>query len=387
MLQAISPEFKLLTALFSEESCFELNKELDWEQFISISKQHRLVSSACIKLKEFRTQIPEAPLMLMQKESKKQKLRMLHFSAEISRLNSTMENRQIPCLFIKGPVAAKQIFDDFTAKESRDIDVLVHENKIEECLHLLFREGYEIVYPYLNLNRPQKKYFKKVNNQLALFHPQKKIQLEVHWRLFANKHLLPYRFEQLYAAKETLQIGGQSVYGLGKNHLFIYLCAHGAKHAWAKLYWLVEVFTLLKKTKDLEPISNEAKKMGVERTIFQALKLIDLFFDSKPSSVHLSKQEDKKTKELISFSLMAIEATNQLNGGKVNLKKEKTYRSKLSNNAQYQSAQKKLLSINDFTFLSIPAYLFFLYYPLRPFLWIGRLVSNPTKKSHYLVTK
>jgi putative nucleotidyltransferase-like protein len=44
--------------------------------------------------------------------------------------------------------------------------------------------------------------------------------------------------------------GGQTVMTLSPEDLLVYLCAHGAKHVWEKLIWIVDVAGLINRHSD-----------------------------------------------------------------------------------------------------------------------------------------
>lgn len=373
----LKSEFNLLIDLCTQQLannyCIASTNEIDWKKFIVLIKQHRLACITPVQIERNGFKMNETSSSILHNHNQNIKLKMLSLAAEIARVSKKLKEQSIDSIQLKGPVAAIQIYNDLGAKNSRDIDVLIDEQNLEMTLLILRNEGYELIYPYEKLNYAQKKYFNKVNNQLALTHPNKKIRVEVHWRLFANRHLLPYNFEDLYQNKQTVKLGNTTVNGLGAKHLLIYLCVHGAKHAWSKLYWLLEIAILLKKEKDIHFILAEAQLYGVERPVYQAAFLSKLLFNLKLDKVVLAK-EDSILNEMISYALTEFQHTKEKTTP--TFLENRKYRGSLKKDKLYKLAEFKWISINDFTSVSLPSSLFFLYYPLRPFIWGWRYLNN-----------
>ena len=80
---------------------------------------------------------------------------------------------------------------------------------------------------------------------LLIFHPQKKIKLEVHWRLNpgpAKDQALMILWER----KRISSLTSSPVYFLGREDLFLFLVSHGARHGWSRLRWLVDINQIVK---------------------------------------------------------------------------------------------------------------------------------------------
>ena len=353
---------------------------IKWGQMVSLAKHHRIGTQLYKRIVELDLEIPIRVKEQLAKESKNSIVRMLKFSAEIAFLTNLFTSKSINSIFLKGPIAAKQIFDDFTAKNSRDIDLLIPENSIEDCIELLLNNDYKITYPFLELNFKQKSYFKKVNNQLAFFHTVKKIQIEIHWRLFANPHLLPLTFDTLQKKSKKITLGNETVSGLGLEHLLIYHCTHGAKHKWEKLYWLIEVSTLILKNPNLLKTALPiAKNLNCVRPILQAIKLSNRLLNTNFKFEEKLYLENRiEVNELVEIALNAIQfqTVKSTNFSYSSFSKKSNYTKLLKDDYGYRAAQKKLLSVNDFQIINLPEPFFWLYYPLRPFIFCWRIING-----------
>jgi hypothetical protein len=224
-----------------------------------------------------------------------------------------------------------------------------------------------------------------VNNQLAFFHPKKKIQLEIHWRLFANTHLLPLTFDDLLKDSSQIMVGNTTIACLSNHHLLFFLCAHGAKHHWALLYWLMEIAALIQKVDyDWNIVLKEAKLMKVERPLVQGLVLIEMLF-GLPSPLVI--KEYYKTQKIIqnlvetSHQIIKEEGSFSQKTTISNYLKILNYKMKLRKGIRYKLGYLKMYSVQDFERFKLPDSLFFGYFWLRPFFWLWRYVIRPTRTS------
>jgi hypothetical protein len=384
-----STELKALIAIcsssFLETKTNDLISTIEWEELFLITKKHRVSSIVYKNLTDATLSIPENFKTKLASETKKSTIRMLKFTAEISIICSELKKLSISIIPLKGPIAAKQIYGDYTAKNSRDIDFLIQIEELEKVINWLEEQGYENSYPFNSLSKKQKKAFQKANNQLAFFHPEKKIQVELHWRLFANSYLLPISFQDLLKDGYQITVGKSTINCLSNKHLLFYLITHGAKHNWSLLYWLMEVATLIQKEKfDWETTLEESIQLGIERPLVQGIILIEsLFKIPAPSVIHEYYTNQKVIQGLVKSSIQAINDNSQDQAEKSisNYWQKLSYKLKLKKSWRYKLAYWNAISINDFELIKLPDSLFFGYFWLRPFFWIWRYLIQPIKKS------
>ena len=356
----------------------------NWKDVFELAIKHRITTAIDNRIKILEITLPEDLKERLSSFNKKVIIRMLSFSAEISSICEKLMECYIEVIPLKGPIASKQIYGDFTTKNSRDIDLLIKEDQLEECIDVIEKLGYINSYPFNSLTKKQKRAFQRSNNQLAFFHPLKKIQVEIHWRLFANRHFLPLSFNELLNDSTKMVVGKTTINCLSNKHLLLYLCAHGSKHQWSLLYWLIEVATLTNKAAyDWKQILIEAIELGVERPLVQGLILIERIFNQPaPPVIQEHYQKNKIIQDLVETSNKIIIEDIVLSQKKIisNYLKILKYKLKISSNIHYKLAYFKLNSINDFQLVKFPDSLFFGYFWLRPVFWFWRYIIHPIKK-------
>ena len=371
MKQAFKQFCQLLSSNLNEQDFLEI----DWEAVITQAEQHRLSAHLPHQITELKVKVPQKELGRLKKQAENAKFKMLVLSREAAILAAQFEAQNLAVLFLKGPVQSYQIYQDFTVKSSRDLDILVKPSSINKAIDTLLNQGYQLISPFLELTAKQQAYFIEHYNQLVLFHPQRKCQVELHWSLFANRQLLDFTFTELQASAVSIQIGKQVVKGLGSTHMKLYLLAHGAKHAWSEIYWLKELTDLMEKKKgDRKEFLNLAKRKGLQQLLYQYLLLIKHLLGKKlEEDLIIKGKGDQKAIWLYQQSLIEMQQIKK-SKGLVAYTKALRYKISLKKSWAYKTDYFKAFTINDFLLIKLPDSLFFLYYFLRPFLWIKRYI-------------
>ncbi|MCU6600470.1 nucleotidyltransferase family protein [Peribacillus frigoritolerans] len=367
-LSLISKELKLILEIIKTKNddiigLFknELFSNIDWDIFLKLAKHHRIYPFIYGKLKSINDKIiPNYVIQTLYNDYKKNTFQMLQLSGEMEQVSELFTKNQIRTLFLKGPVIAADIYGDISLRTSKDLDILIPITNLEKAENLLLSLGYE------------KKRVPNVLNEWkwrslhdTYYHSQKQIQIEIHWRLHPSPSKEP-SFDELWERKRVSKITTYPVFFLGEEDLFLFLIAHGARHGWFRLRWLVDVNQMLNKGVEVEKINIFSKKYKYRHIVGQALILASQLFDTTINKEFKSLTRNH-SKKLAQKSFFFI---NQMN----EFEYPKDYLFSL------KSTSNKFLSLLiliyptyvDTEILRLPKRLHFLYFPLRPFLWVWR---------------
>jgi hypothetical protein len=95
--------------------------------------------------------------------------------------------------------------------------------------------------------------------------------------------------------------GGQTVMTFSPEDLLVYLCAHGAKHVWEKLIWIVDVAGLIHRhpNPDWDRVYELAVEQRCERVLFLGLRLArDMIGASVPYEMERLMDSDPESGRL-----------------------------------------------------------------------------------------
>jgi hypothetical protein len=273
-------------------------------------------------------------------------------------------------------VLAEDLYGDFSLRTSRDLDFMVPIDLLAETEAFLLQQGYEKIEVYESILGD----WKWREHHLTFNHPHSKIKLEVHWRLGPGPSAEP-DFAELWKNARTSTLLGSDVRYLGREDLFLFLVSHGARHAWSRLRWLLDINKLLLQQPDTQRLLQLLKQYNCEaiagQTLILAAGLLDTPLDSR-----LAALTDKpKAQRLAQDAIFYVARMVNLNDPPLEPEVEQHFK-------VYQPAilttRNRMLRAAGFLYpyavdartLPLPKPLHVLYFPLRPFLWSWRKVTG-----------
>ncbi|MBL3642335.1 nucleotidyltransferase family protein [Bacillus sp. RHFB] len=359
-------------------------KSINWDHFLRLAIYHRVYPIIYLKFKKIRKNwIPQYVIKTLHQEYIKNTYQMLKLSAEMERINELFNGSNIRLLFLKGPVIAKDLYGDISLRTSRDLDILISIKDLEKAESILRDYGYkrkEVPTPFWKLR----------NHHVTYFHPYKGLILEIHWRLHPQSINEP-RFDDLWERRRVSSVSSYSLHYLGNEDLFFYLVAHGARHGWFRLRWLLDINQILSKKSYIKSDGKTINKFvdrhlgGEINYLGQALILVSVLFQTSVNPKMKLATEimgaRKLTKKTITYISKRAEFNSILSEEDF-AKNQKRYLFTMKS-----SYQKLLFILNlfypnpkDAEALLLPRHLRFLYLPLRPFLWAVRKKRKPIKR-------
>ncbi|KRF60804.1 hypothetical protein ASG99_07660 [Bacillus sp. Soil768D1] len=409
-LSIMPKEFRLIVEIMkmeNDKSTVSFNSKLltdiDWELFLQLTRHHRVYPLIYSKLKKLDEKwIPSHVIQTLYQEFKENTLQMLLLSGEMEQVSKIFIEHQIRILFLKGPVIAADLYGDISLRTSKDLDILISINDLEKADKLLINLGYnKVVVPTAMTH------WKWREHHISYIHPKKLINIEVHWRLHPAPSNEPI-FNDLWERKRTSTLTTYPVFFFSEEDLYLYLVAHGSRHGWFRLRWLIDIDKIVKKSIHLKRSDNPLKIYQYQHLGKQAhhLESHALILASTLLNTPIGEEMEtitvgQRSRSLIRMSLFYINEMAHLqttNPENDLAKYNKRYLLSLVSNIKktfivnrYQfllkanNLQKLMFIITLFFFPSsfdvesfkLPKHLQFLYFPLRPFIWAWRKTKKP----------
>jgi len=204
----------------------------------------------------------------------------------------------IQAIVLKGPAVAMAAYDDYSRRTFGDIDLVLHRDDLAAARDFLIARGFVPDFPSAMESA-------LIADQHALEFSDSRTRVELHWALL-SRHL---RFDidpgALWADAAQLQCLGSEITVLSREHLFLYLCAHGAKHEWILFRWVLDVAQLVQRLDPAEArrIIALSERTNTRRILALALRIARETFGEEgspfPASALLS---DADTRSLAQFA-------------------------------------------------------------------------------------
>lgn len=383
--------FKLLCKLCSPSPPRILVDALsddDWVDLIGLARRHKVVPILVNQLRLMEVKPPEIVAADLDRHSQTNLIRAMRHSVELVRLTTMLDAEKIEFLAFKGLALLMLTDQELNQRHCGDMDLLlVNPNDLTAADELLRNAGYHrmVKAEIFAKNNPKFQNFFNFKD-LVYTHPSTGIRLELHFSLF-HKDLLPVTSKQLHENRSHIKIGSQSIPALSLQDHLIYLLVHGSVSGWTRLKWLVDIPLV---SNNGEAYKDDAflklsQKLGVQRMVGQGLVLANNCLD-----MPVSDQVASYYKSSFATHALVFAATKVLNNSKTPAEygivkrtaymhyKYLFYSPVLRKDVSYKlaSVNPLLITLLDYEILPLPMWLRFLYYPLRPILWLVRLVKR-----------
>jgi len=163
----------------------------------------------------------------------------LAIAAELTRLQSLLGKAGIDLIALKGPAQSLRYFGRFGMRINRDLDILIPPDSCNATEALLIDAGCTLVEPNAPLRGAERHQWLRNHKDMVFRSPDRKVMVELHWRLFDNAALMPASTLPLAIALGIEPL--RHIRVLPNDANLRYLCHHGAQHGWSRLKWLADV--------------------------------------------------------------------------------------------------------------------------------------------------
>jgi hypothetical protein len=277
----ISPEMTLLLACLrwpaanaAEEQVRACARDdLDWAKFVALTNRHRVSTLVETRLALAAVSPPPPYAGHLRRLSRETVLGEFGLAHELKGLQARLAARSVRPVVLKGAVVSMRAYGRLGLRFNRDIDLLVSDQDVAVTDEILIGCGYRRFEPSGAMAEAELRRWRRQRKDFAYQHPETNRIVELHWRLFDNPALMPT--ELLPEPEEIAILPGFSVLALPAETDLIYLCVHGAEHAWSRLKWLADVGRIFARLRpdELMAVFDLAARLGVQRPVAQALLL------------------------------------------------------------------------------------------------------------------
>lgn len=372
-------EFQLLLACCSTlKPCVESIISLcsfgvDWDVFVSLVARHQVTALVYTALCQHApAHFPGTAKEKLKNLTMNERGRALRHAAELVRLNEAFTKQQVEMIPLKGVTLSLQLFGDPAMRQAQDIDLMVRPEKLDDADRLLKVQGYKRTFPASELTPKMWRRVLLQDHHMTYCHDDLQLTVELHWSLdlWPLEHV-----SELWKHCEKTEWMNTTFRQLNKNALVLLLCSHGAGHMWSRLKWLSDVAILLAQERtDWNDLLGMTTELDLERALAQTALLAHWLFGIKLAEPFCTLvNKEKSSVDLASRALrVTLMTRKELSIWErfwrlTSLRYTLHLRKKL---ALYAHVKRIWISSAYFSNFPLPDKMFWLYYPLRPLLWI-----------------
>ena len=294
----------------------------------------------------------------------------LHLLARVLR---AFNGAGIPVMPLKGPLLSLELYGDAGIRQSGDLDVLVAPEQIHDAWKCLHELHWVDEFNNRTLTRREREFKLRHNHHLAFAHASPGCKLELHWRA---------KWEDDVSAAHPLadsavsEWQGCSYRTMHPIDLSLDLCNHGANHAWRRAKWLGDMArTFALDYVDWQPALEKARHAGDERSLLLCLRLLKEAYGLDATRLIDADAIPPAMMRTVVFALTSpTEPRARIIQGKIiDLVRSNAYKFwPWPSRSHGDSFAQVAISTADFNLGRMPNHLFWLYIPLRPFLFVWR---------------
>ena len=257
---------------------FDDHTQLDSAQLIELIAQHRLFPVVYSALTKIHPSLPSSFYDEIKNRTEKNRQRMMKLAGELLRIHELLQKENVGFISYKGPVMVHQIFSDFSQRQTRDLDILIHVSDLDKVIETLTKAGFVLLDEYFIKDTRNRDLYLLRENHVRFSIPGQHLVLEVHWAL--SKYFTTFNTEQIFQQTVSAYFLGKDFRILPLHLLFVYLCAHGTYHKYESLFWLFDIAWIIQKQNiDFSIILKEAEKLKCRQVVVSSIFLSHHFFN------------------------------------------------------------------------------------------------------------
>ena len=364
-----SPEFKLMLSCCRvkagrkelEHRADALGGSINEEAFMNLILRHRVLPLVYFNLKE-ESLISDGLKGQLNQLAVANQLQALQSRHVQFKLQKELDLQQYKGFFLKGISLSELYYGDAGLRHVMDIDCWVEEKALWPIGDWLFKEGYTSVPDIRRLNARQFAFVQRTDHDIQFLteKPGLPKNIELHWKLRGP-------------------LGGfnlQPEAPMDEVDHFLYLCTHGTEHGWFRMKWLFDLPQIIDAVSfDWEVVRERAIALDCLDHLEIAMLVLQEFLNEPIPKAILSRVVPHQYDRHLMYIRKAIAAESTFNDNDANRLDYLRFMLLLSRRKfNWALVLKYLTSPQDWKLLPLPKQLFFLYFPLRPFLVLWRRI-------------
>jgi hypothetical protein len=289
-----------------------LDGNVDWVVLRGLAGRWQVEPTVFGNLRsEFAATIPPAVLSDLAVLEQQSRARAISRTLVLMHLVTIFERAGIPVVVLKGPAVAIAAYDDYSRRTFSDVDLLVRRTDLPAARDLLLGRGFSREYsPEIESAL--------IRDQHALELADARIKVELHWSLLSRYLRFDIDVDDLWKRAHRVECMGAPMSVLATEHLFLYLCAHGAKHEWSVFRWICDVAQLTQRLSgaDAKKVLGLAERHNAKRILSLALRIAhETFGDEESPFPPGAWLKEVDTRELVALVKTRIESDGSATHG------------------------------------------------------------------------
>jgi len=370
-LAAPLPDEKLVRSLLAADQAHSQDEVVDWNLVEAFAGKHQLLTFLYPRLTEFAAgQIPPVTLDRFHRAYWLNIQRSVRFASRLLDVQSILHDAGVEIAALRGPALMENLYQNPGFRVFNDLDILLHPDDFPACYHSLCQAGWQ---PSLDLLSKEQRWITRGDRDLVF--AREKVVLEVHWAVDERGYSFPLDAEFFLEGTVVVDLLDSKVNVLEPSKAFLMMCLHGVRHQWEKLIWAVDLswFVHAHPQMDWHAYWDLACSLGFRRVTAMSILAAEATTGAQfPQAVLLAARSDRTASSQVSVALdrqLARDGKFTNSGYRralFELRYNISARERLS--AKFFLVADRLFTPrqSDWRWLTLPTWLYSIYYLLRP---------------------
>lgn len=214
-------------ALPNTEQLLALSNE-DWHEFTAEAIHYRMA----FQVKQFLDAhpkygkiVPPASLDQLSATVRQTLMYNLRQQAHLRQMLEALNEANISVMLLKGLWLGEVVYRDLKARNTGDIDLLLHSEDMPRFTKLVLALGFDLPSNIANICE-----LAPASNEFTLIHPTRKSVFDIHWTLTRTHIEKPVDEVKFWQRSEIYTIAGKPCRSLCLEDHLLYLCFHTTDH-------------------------------------------------------------------------------------------------------------------------------------------------------------
>jgi hypothetical protein len=381
-IQSITAEFDLMLACSSVSWSPELEARvrrllsfpINWPAFWEVSDEHGLLPLIQQRLQGFRSLIPTSTWNQLDYRMAAHIRRALRLTQLLHTVNDALAQAGICTLSYKGPVLAERLYGDVAMRQFSDLDLFLPPVQVALASDVLKRVG---LVAHTEFRPTEWRELLKSGYELTFDGFGNRNLVEVKWRALPRFYAVDFATKEFFERAQIRIVSGKPLLTLSDEDLFLVLCSHAGKHAWGKLSWISDIARLVSCANlDWQWLRERAAALGIQRILGISLYLAKELLNAEIPAALNGIFEDAEIRVLGAQVARVIVSDPALDPESVAyFRFMLRVRERLRDRVRFIRRLIFTPGASEWSMIRVPAPLFPVYYIVRLFRVIGRILS------------
>ena len=371
----------------------EIPGKLDWTYFDALVNQHRLQPLLIRGIRQFGGELPEELAKYSAMQGKFMASSMARIQA-LHAVNRAFAEEGIRLISMKGPLLSMELYGDPSLRTSRDLDLMVAQEDLSRAGEILREMGYILEEHLFTATPRRRKFYQRIENEKHEVYNRGEICIELHWK---SDYQTEVSFDELWLRREERLLMGTPIAILGAQDRYPALFTHAAEHGFMRLRWLLDLYELQRKPGfSWEQLCARMAEQGIGEIPLLALLVMHRLglpglgnvawegfrLTEEPGGVRIGTESESDVSKAIDLCDRVLPLLlREVNAGEGEWK---AYDRLLPRAVYGRSKWQWLLAFlgpseHEYELIDLPDSLFWLYFLIRPFCWLGRKLFGGKK--------